>query len=267
MKNLELGGVPYETAEIRQPDGNIPREDLNVLLGSSAHNAQVFEDDLGALWLIKPNTREKAYHERDMYTKLSKDVSTPPFPTNQRPYVEHDEDGTYRLVLPYVKGLQPLTRQNWQGYPGMPEFDERNKVLESLFGLAAKLHLRGYVHGDFQIKNVGSVPTGKLVLYDLERTQETSRMDPEEREKAEADDLISICKSLLINRFLERMDPDIQLQQFENYFQHYITKRKNINFESAFRAAGIAIDKLDQTLHDPDWLPRARERFLASKVK
>lgn len=268
MNNPEQHIVSRDVLDLRQNDGTIPRPDLDVLLGDSAHGAYVQEDDGNALWLVKPLDQDKARHERDMYKRMANDgVPLPKFPFSQDPVVEKDDNGNFKLILPFVKGLQPLTRQNWQGYPGMPEFDEHQEVVTKLFGLAAKLHLRGYVHGDFQIKNVGSDSTGKLVLYDLERAEETRRMKDDERERAEADDLISICKSLLINRFLERMEPNVQLENFENYFQHYIAKRKAANFETAFRTVNIAVDKLDRTLHDPEWLIRARERFLASRVK
>lgn len=268
MGNPEFDYSGIDVLPARQESGFVERPDLEVLLGDSAHHVRVQEDEFNALWIVKPTTRAKAFHERDMYEKLSRDgVPVPKFAGRQSPYVETNDNGDCALILPFVAGLQPMTRQNWQAFPYTQEFEERKDLVKRLFGLAAKLHLRGYVHGDFQIKNIGSIPGGRLVLYDLENTENIENTDDSQREQMQADDLVSICKSLMINRFLEHGDVDLKKKTFEDLVQHYVEKRKPVNFDPAFRTAGIALDKLDQTLSDPDWLAKARARFLASRTK
>lgn len=264
----ELGSAGVELLPPRQEDGFLDRPDLNALLGDSAHHVRVQEDDTGGLWVVKPTTRSKALNERDMFVRLYHEgVPAIPFPAGQKPYVDTQDSGDSVLIMPYVEGLQPLTRQNWQGYPGAPEFEERNQVVRSLFGLAAKMHLRGFAHGDLQIKNIGSLSSGKLVVYDLERTVETRHTGANEAAQLQADDLVSISKSLLINRFLERLDPALQLNIFEDHMQFYVEKRKPANFDAAFLAANIALEDIRATLNDSGWLPKARARFLASRTK
>lgn len=55
------------------------------------------------------------------------------------------------------------------GYAGEPQYEEGIAgPLRSAASFVGHMHRKGITHGDLQLKNVGQVPPGKFVLFDLE---------------------------------------------------------------------------------------------------
>ena len=197
-----------------------------TLLGDSAHSARVVEDGEGNRWILKAKdvSYEKAVNEASMLRQFAIDgIPTLPFKHRESRVVRIGQNSA-ALLLPFIEGLQPLTRLNWKTYVGTPEYCIGQQALLDCLSLAVKMHKRGYVHGDFQVKNIGTLPSGKMLAFDLENANSTRHMTHEAATSAKVEDVVSLFKSAILNGFLDDTTDTIASHEIDNLLQFYVDK-------------------------------------------
>ncbi len=232
-----------------------------VLLGDSSHHATVVIDESERRWIRKGHdvSDDKARNEVKMLAQFAHEgVPTLTFPRGQEPRIERSDDGA-EVYLPFVEGLQPLTRVNWEAYAGDESYAEATSLAKRGVELAAKMHKRGFVHGDFQIKNTGQLPSGKIITFDLENAAALTDVSEKEQVQAKAEDLESYCKSLLLNGFLQRTSPAVVAEEVDNLLMAYVDKGPDP--EASFEVASKASERVKAWSSDPYRVATARARF------
>lgn len=74
------------------------------------------------------------------------------------------------LVTRQLPRFTTLNQLGWQdSYAGDPGYEARLAApLRSASKFVANMHRHGITHGDLQLKNIGQIPPGKFILFDLE---------------------------------------------------------------------------------------------------
>ena len=82
--------------------------------------------------------------------------------------IDIGEMGT-ALVTSVIPRFTTMNQVGWQDYiVGQPGYERLTEVLSAVGGFAGSIHEKGMVHNDLQIKNVGQVPTGEFIVFDVE---------------------------------------------------------------------------------------------------
>ena len=238
-------------------------EDASMLLGDSAHRATIAEDDYGSKWVVKSHNVSygKAMNEVRMLEVFSRE-GIPTLPIQNMPIqVEKHNDNSEEatLIMPYVEDLQPLTRLDWREYTATPRYENllKPEIVASI-SLAGKMHRRGYVHGDFQLKNIGYLRSGKIITYDLENAHKLEG-DQSVRIQDRAADIVSLLKSLRLNGLFEKSSMGVIKDEVDELLITYVEKAKD---DEAFEVADIAEQKFMNWVSDPNQINRALSRFV-----
>jgi tRNA A-37 threonylcarbamoyl transferase component Bud32 len=165
------------------------------------------------------------------------------------------------VYLPFIEGLQPLTRLEWSVEVGTEEYQARLKNMESYIGLAAKMHRRGFRHGDFQIKNLGQLRTGKLITFDLENASEISKNN-EVLERSR--DLVSLLKSTRLNGLYANTNTEVIEIEVSNLLFKYAEKF-DLD-DTAIEVVEAAQKSFMDWINDPDSVNRALSRFIITRA-
>lgn len=83
----------------------------------------------------------------------------------------HDVEGIgHILVTHQLSRFSTLNQLGWQdSYAGDVTYESRiASPLRSASRFVANMHRHGITHGDLQLKNIGQIPPGRFVLFDLE---------------------------------------------------------------------------------------------------
>lgn len=261
--------------EIAESLGMSPHMGATAQLGDSAHKVCVAEDDKLNLWVIKPGSHDKARVEVDMLNAMQRDgVPTLVFDRGKEPrLVPYDEDTT--AIVMQFRRLMPLTRLDW----GANVYDEPSHEVLDRHGMLAmhtiaKMHKRGYYHGDFQAKNNGLMTTSngyrRQVCFDFEGAGHLGHWAEEDNQhKIMADDIVQFFKSILINRYLEELPLDLKMQRLGLLALQYAQKLSQRNPGAEEAATNIAIEIETQTedwVSQPGSIKRARQRFKNSRT-
>ncbi|MDB5182074.1 MAG: Lipopolysaccharide kinase (Kdo/WaaP) family [Candidatus Saccharibacteria bacterium] len=86
----------------------------------------------------------------------------------------HEVDGIgHILVTHQLPRFSTLNQVGWQdSYAGDVTYESRIAApLRSASKFVANMHRHGITHGDMQLKNLGQIPPGRFVLFDLEGAQ------------------------------------------------------------------------------------------------
>jgi tRNA A-37 threonylcarbamoyl transferase component Bud32 len=239
--------------------------DGSLLLGDSAHHAMLVSDDNDNKWVLKSNevSYAKASNEIEMLERFQREgVPTLPF-NGKKPFLVKldDKDAAAELYLPYVEGLQPLTRLEWGVEVGTDDYSKRLKDLELCINLAAKMHRRGFVHGDFQIKNIGQLRSGKHITFDLENAAE---INPKTQISDRAGDLVSLLKSVRLNGLFSNTNPKVVDDEVSNILFKYVEKFELDDY--SIEVAELAQSRFINWSNDPESIKRALSRFIITRA-
>jgi tRNA A-37 threonylcarbamoyl transferase component Bud32 len=241
-------------------------EDDSLLLGDSAHHALIVLDSDDKKWVMKANnvSLKKAENEIEMLEKFQKE-GIPTLPLNGvSPFIVRTSDTfepTAELYIPYVEGIQPLTRLEWGEHFGSESYISRASNMKECVSLAAKMHKRGYKHGDFEIKNIAQLRSGKYITFDLENASELSQENEvEERAK----DLVSLLKSTRINGLFANTNLNVVEEEVSNILYTYCEKF-NLD-DTSIEVVELAQEKFMSWIKDPEAVSRALSRFMISRA-
>jgi tRNA A-37 threonylcarbamoyl transferase component Bud32 len=241
--------------------------DGSLLLGDSAHHAMLVSDDNDNKWVLKSNevSYAKASNEIEMLKRFQREgVPTLPFNEKKQPFImklDDKADAAAELFLPYVEGLQPLTRLEWEVEVGTDDYSKRLKDLELCINLAAKMHRRGFVHGDFQIKNIGQLRSGKHITFDLENAAE---INPKTQISDRAGDLVSLLKSTRLNGLFSSTKPHVVEDEVANVLFKY-TEKFDLD-DSSIQVVEVAQTRFMEWSNDPEAIKRALSRFMITRA-
>jgi len=245
--------------------------DGSLLLGDSAHHAMLVNDDNDNRWVLKSNevSYAKASNEIEMLERFQREgVPTLPFNGKQPFLIKLDDkaDAAAELYLPYVEGLRPLTRLEWGVEVGTDDYSKRLKDLELCINLAAIMHRRGFVHGDFQIKNIGQLRSGKHITFDLENAAE---INPKTQISDRAGDLVSLLKSVRLNGLFSNTNPKVVEDEVLNILFKYVEKFELDDHElddHSIEVAELAQSRFINWINDPESIKRALSRFIITRA-
>ncbi len=244
--------------------------DASLLLGDSAHHAQIVVDENDKKWVMKSQdvSYGKALNELNMLDRFQRE-GVPTLPLNgARPFIvkAEDEKDSATLFLPFISGLQPLTRLDWAAHVGTDSYERRREDLSLCIRLAAKMHLRGFTHGDFQVKNIGLLRSGKIVAFDLENSHEFPQGSLQDSRviQEKSDDLVSLFKSVRLNGLFTDTNPDIRRAEISDILFGYCEKM-NLS-EDSIEVVERAEKQIFEWIEDPDRITRALSRFVINKT-
>lgn len=76
------------------------------------------------------------------------------------------------LVTRRLPRFTTMNQVGWQNYyAGTPEYEDVAASLRAISGFIGGMHDRRVIHHDLQMKNIGQIPPGDFVLFDLEDAQ------------------------------------------------------------------------------------------------
>lgn len=256
--------------EIAEALGMEPHMGATAQLGDSAHKVCVAEDDSQRLWVIKPSSPQKARNEVDMLAAMQRaGVPTLDFEPGMEPRLMPYNTDTTAIVMQF-KRLQPLTRLDWSAdVYDMHAHGVLDRHSVRAMHTVAKMHKRGFFHGDYQAKNNGLMMTRngyrRQVCFDFEGAGQLGRwLEDEDQHRIMADDVVQFFKSILINRYLEFLAPELKMQRLGSFALQYAQQLSKRNPEAEEAATNIAIEIEAQTedwVSQPGSIKRARQRF------
>ncbi|HMQ95851.1 MAG TPA: hypothetical protein PKD19_01395 [Candidatus Saccharibacteria bacterium] len=146
---------------------------------------------------------EKAANELDMLS-LTKGLGfNSVVPMTEKPIAVDGVAGKI-IATEKVPSLALMTAVGWEKYYAGDEayLDELTPLLGGIAEYAGRLHAHGVVHGDFKLKNIGTVPKGDIITFDLESASYHQDLDGSDFKIGCAKDLSSLVGSLVRENFL-----------------------------------------------------------------
>lgn len=158
----------------------------------------------------------------------------------------HDIEGIgHVLVTHQMTRFSTLNQLGWQdSYAGDVTYESRIAApLRSASKFVANMHRHGITHGDLQLKNIGQIPPGRFVLFDLEGAQfvnpQTAAEDLDFQDRA-IEDVATMVVSLVDRGYMwNSSDRMFSEEVTRNVFDPYLEVSATTNPEIVERFMGI----------------------------
>ena len=149
------------------------------------------------------------------------------------------------LLVPGVKGVNVVTWRvpslgtmnsvPWsEYYSGQPSYEsDIVPIMQSIGKYIGGLHRKGMHHGDMQLKNIGTVPSGEFVTFDLENayfhTDKENALQQVDFQDDCMKDVTTVIESFARSGFMASSSDDIFWQEIqENLLQPYIEESDSL---------------------------------------
>jgi hypothetical protein len=239
-------------------------------IGDSANGVVIAADKANPdlRYSVKIGGLAKVQSELDNYRILSRIIGDKhTLPGGSLKIAEDHRTGEQygALVVPYIPDLQPFSRQNLY----VPKYGHtRERRMGEFATLSGKAMSEGFMHGDFQAKNVGNRANGVPMVFDLEAS---SIVDPSNEKRfvelANAD-LLSMYKSLAI-KSLFGLNPEPLISELESSvlspWLDAIEDLGSVSVDMAIIIADKSLARFREWLENGG-LERAKSRFVAREA-
>ena len=149
------------------------------------------------------------------------------------------------LAVSNVRGVDVVTRRipslgtmnsiAWYDYyAGQPSYEsDIVPVMESIGRYIGNLHANGMHHGDMQLKNIATIPSGEFVTFDLENayfhTDKENALQQVDFQDDCMKDVTTVIESFARSGFMASSSDDIFWQEIqENLLQPYIEESDSL---------------------------------------
>lgn len=149
------------------------------------------------------------------------------------------------LAVSNVRGVDVVTRRIpslgtmnsiawYEYYAGQPSYkSDIVPVMESIGRYIGNLHANGMHHGDMQLKNIATIPSGEFVTFDLENayfhTDKENALQQVDFQDDCMKDVTTVIESFARSGFMASSSDDIFWQEIqENLLQPYIEESDSL---------------------------------------